>query len=190
MEDWFSGGNRNRDSTWKTGFYIKAENISTSSVASLQLKSPPARMSWVPRCKKQSWTSWKPPRCPGRSFTNVAKRTKFSTTSFQLRPWSPPMGLPPPPRNMRSGYLRVYFLLISGSFFMLNFHFHEEKNSLEARLVVTVNVETIHVQASYQRRSQRQHFSVNSGEFRISLCDFLWPFQNVYKVYWCIVSIK
>ena len=45
MEDWFSGGNRNRDSTWKTGFYVKAENISTSSVASLQLKSPPARMS-------------------------------------------------------------------------------------------------------------------------------------------------
>ena len=112
----------------------------------------------------------------------MGKRTKFSTTSFQLRPWSPPMGLPPPPRNMRSGYLRVYFLLISGSFFMLNFHFHEEKNSLEARLVVTVNVETIHVQASYQRRSQRQHFSVNSGEFRINLCDFPLPFQNVYKV--------
>ena len=28
---------------------------------------------------------------------------------------------------------------------MLNFHFHEEKNSLEARLVVMVNVEKIHV---------------------------------------------
>ena len=66
--------------------------------------------------------------------------------------------------------------------YAFNFHFHEEKNSLEARLVVMVNVETIHVQASYQRRSQRQHFSVNSGELRISLCDFPWPFQNVCKV--------
>ena len=38
----------------------KRKNISTSSAASLQIKSPPARMSWVPGCKKkQSWTSWK-----------------------------------------------------------------------------------------------------------------------------------
>ena len=116
--------------------------------------------------------------------------TKFSTTFFQPRPSSPPTGHRQPPRSTRNGFLRAFFLPISGMFlffricskFSLNFF----KSSLKffefdlkffllisGKLLffriclgrLTVDINEHHFQASYQRRSQREHFSVDSGWF-------------------------
>ena len=92
----FRRGNRNRDSTWKTGLYFKAEkNISTSSAASLQITSLPARMSWVPGCKNYPGHPGNSllPGCPGRSLTNMEEKRRNSQQhlfSFVrgLLPWA------------------------------------------------------------------------------------------------------
>ena len=99
----------------------------------------------MPRCKKQSWTSWKPPRCPGRSFTNGKKDkilNDFFSASSVVSSHGPSAAAKEHEKRILESILPpdLRFLL-----YAFNFHFHEEKNSLEARLVVMVNVEKIHV---------------------------------------------
>ena len=135
--------------------------------------------------KKQSWPSWKMSRSTVSRMSRLSPSqtwTKFSTTFFQPRPSSPPTGRRQPPRSTRNGFLRASFLQISGKllFFLkfdwaclkifstvdINEHHVSVSSSWSClKMVSTVDIHEHNFQASYQRRPQREHFSVNSGWF-------------------------
>ena len=141
---------------WKTW---KHQHIISCILANL-LTCRDALSAWM--LKKQSWPSWKMSRSTVSRMSRISPSrtwTKFSTTFFQPRPSSPPTGHRQPPRSTRNGFLRASFLQISGKLLFFRICLACLK------MVWTVDIDEHHFQASYQRRSQREHFSVDSGWF-------------------------